>query len=203
MLSSCVNSSTSTKFISIIVKLKMVASIHCQTKSSIYMTSYVVSVSTLVMEQEQTLLANQDGVYIPTETEVLIVVGPKRKDIKMVKTVSAQLIASTLIILLNSRPSLLSHLFTPSAISKASSSAFLSELPFDHPESVFHYWRPFLPASAAYVSLPPSPTVRPDLNTVGSGHWLKAYHQHPLHLWRHLHRLRVMGAEVCGLRFPS
>ena len=67
------------------------------------------------MEQEQALLANQDGVYIPTGTEVLIVVGPRAKDIKKVKAISAQLTAATLIILLNSRPSLIAHHSLPAA----------------------------------------------------------------------------------------
>jgi len=53
-------------------------------------------------EQEQALLAS-DGIYVPEETEVLIVAGPRTKDVRRIIKLHEKFGDGTLIILLNAR----------------------------------------------------------------------------------------------------
>jgi len=55
-----------------------------------------------IQEQESALLGS-DGIYVPDGTEVLILVGPRAKDMKKVKKIHEKLGQDTLIILLNGR----------------------------------------------------------------------------------------------------
>ena len=55
-----------------------------------------------IQEQEAALLGS-DGVYVPDGTEVLILVGPRAKDMKKVRKIHEKLGQDTLIILLNGR----------------------------------------------------------------------------------------------------
>lgn len=56
-------------------------------------------------EQEQALLGS-DGIYIPEGTEIIIVAGPRVKDIKKLKKIHEKLGQDTLIVLINARASL-------------------------------------------------------------------------------------------------
>ena len=60
-----------------------------------------------IKEQEQALLASNDGVYVPAGTEVLIVAGPRPKDLKKVLKLHEKFGDGTLLILLNARLSTL------------------------------------------------------------------------------------------------
>lgn len=53
-------------------------------------------------EQEQALLAS-DGIYVPDGTEVLIVAGPRTKDLKKLRKIHDKLGEDTLIVLVNAR----------------------------------------------------------------------------------------------------
>lgn len=53
-------------------------------------------------EQEAALMAS-DGIFVPEETEVLIIAGPRAKDLKKIKKISEKFGDGTLIILLNGR----------------------------------------------------------------------------------------------------
>lgn len=53
-------------------------------------------------EQEQALLGT-DGIYIPENTNILVIAGPKSKDLKKIKRIHESLGENTLIILVNAR----------------------------------------------------------------------------------------------------
>ena len=55
------------------------------------------------IEEQEAALLGSDGIYVPDGTEVLILVGPKSKDMKKVKRIHEKLGLDTLIILLNGR----------------------------------------------------------------------------------------------------
>lgn len=55
--------------------------------------------------QEQALLGSDGGIYIPDNTELVIVCGPRAKDIKKLKKLHEKLGEGTCIILINSRAS--------------------------------------------------------------------------------------------------
>ena len=55
-------------------------------------------------EQEQALMSSSGSdVFVPTETEVLIISGPRERDLKKVKKLSEKFGEGTLIILINAR----------------------------------------------------------------------------------------------------
>ena len=54
-------------------------------------------------EEQQQALLGSDGIYIPEETEVLIITGPRAKDYNKIKRITNKLTDATLVILLNSR----------------------------------------------------------------------------------------------------
>lgn len=54
-------------------------------------------------EEQQAALLGSDGVYIPEDTEVLIIAGPRTKDYNKIKKITNKLTDATLIILLNAR----------------------------------------------------------------------------------------------------
>jgi hypothetical protein len=56
-------------------------------------------------QQQQALLSsgNERDIYVPEGTDVLIIAGPRQKDISKIQRLSAKLTDSTLIVLLNSR----------------------------------------------------------------------------------------------------
>jgi hypothetical protein len=91
-------------------------------------------------EQEQALFSS-DGIYIPSDTEVLIISGPRYKDITKIKKLSQTLTEATLIILLNSR----SHyepyeqVVNSDEISQNTSETSFSEWVAKNYIPVFHY----------------------------------------------------------------
>ena len=54
-------------------------------------------------EEQEAALLGSDGIYVPDETEVLIIPGPRAKDFKKIKKLHEKFGEGTLIILLNSR----------------------------------------------------------------------------------------------------
>ena len=54
-------------------------------------------------EEQEAALLGSDGVYVPDDTELLIIPGPRAKDFKKIKRVHEKLGDGTLIILLNAR----------------------------------------------------------------------------------------------------
>jgi len=105
------------------------------------------------MEQEQALFGS-DGIYVPSETEVLIIAGPRSKDVTKVMKISQKLTDATLIILLNARAA------AQTALSSSSSSSIQSTSNSDNDDNkqstsfvdwvntnyvnVFHYAPPVL-----------------------------------------------------------
>jgi len=83
-------------------------------------------------EQEQALLGT-DGMYIPEGTEIIIIAGPRVKDIKKLKKIHEKLGDDTLIVLINARASL-------GAVSSDSDNGWVNSA-FT---SVFHYAPPII-----------------------------------------------------------
>ena len=97
-------------------------------------------------EQEQALLGS-DGVYIPEGTQLIIVAGPRAKDIKKLKKIHDRLGEETLIIFINSRASIAAA----SASGKKTADPDLDTENADWVSgaftSVFHYAPPLLGAT--------------------------------------------------------
>lgn len=110
------------------------------------------------MEQEQALFGS-DGIYVPSETEVLIIAGPRSKDVTKVMKISKKLTDATLIILLNARAAaqsvLSSGMSTPppttsvtaDSESETQSGSFVDWVDANY-VNVFHYAPPVLPSGS-------------------------------------------------------
>lgn len=97
-------------------------------------------------EQEQALLGS-DGVYIPEGTQLIIVAGPRAKDIKKLKKIHDRLGEETLIIFINARASI-------AAASASGKKTVDPDLDTENADwvsgaftSVFHYAPPLLGAT--------------------------------------------------------
>ena len=95
-------------------------------------------------EQEQNLLGT-DGVYIPEGTQLVIIAGPRAKDIKKIRKIHERLGEETLIIIINGRASV-----TAASTRAKSAVAAEGETETDHLDwmtkfftPVFHYAPPF------------------------------------------------------------
>lgn len=105
-------------------------------------------------EQEQALLGT-DGVYIPEGTQIIIVAGPRPKDIKKLKKIHERLGQDTLIVFINARASIAAA----STNSKKSIEAD-SELEAENADwvteaftSVFHYAPPLIASMPSEIEV--------------------------------------------------
>lgn len=101
------------------------------------------------IEQEQALFSS-DGIYVPSETEVLIIAGPRSKDITKVMKISQKLTDATLIILLNARASALSVLSSEQSTDDTKPGSFVDWVDSNY-VNVFHYAPPVLIGSVSEV----------------------------------------------------
>lgn len=114
-------------------------------------------------EQEQALLGS-DGVYIPEGTQLIIVAGPRAKDIKKLKKIHERLGEETLIIFINARASIAAA----STSAKRSASATIdSDVESDNDDwvtgaftPVFHYAPPLINVAESEAGLKGKDTKR-------------------------------------------
>jgi Domain of unknown function (DUF1995) len=107
-----------------------------------------------LQEQEQALMAT-DGIYVPEGTELLIIAGPRQKDMKKIRKIHERLGMDCLIILLNARAAATSASL-PGNLNKnadgsasANSEESSSEVWIDNTfVNVFNYSPPYLASEA-------------------------------------------------------
>ena len=110
-------------------------------------------------EQEQSLLGT-DGIYIPEGTQLVIIAGPRAKDIRKIRKIHERLGEETLIIIINGRASI-----AAASTRTKTTAAADSETETDHLDwltqfftPVFHYAPPF-----DYQSKPASSVTQREL----------------------------------------
>jgi hypothetical protein len=91
------------------------------------------------LEQEQALMAT-DGIYVPDGTEVVLIVGPRQKDLKKIRKLHERLGEDALIVLINARLSLIDQLVSGTGTSSTTSTEATTIRGLF--TSVFHYAPP-------------------------------------------------------------
>lgn len=130
-----------------------------------------------IEEQEQALLQSSDGIYIPENSDLLIIVGPRLKDLKKIKLISQKLTPATLIILLNARIGAM-------ALESDSSNKSLGQWFQDTYYNVFNYAPPIIS------------------NNIATKNELLLFHEYSSRLWS-LAKLEGNTNNMLGMNFGN